>query len=61
MGAVNVAAQVLSLRLLVLVAISGGIGLSFAALSTPDPFRLGALVIYGVTVVIPVIALAARR
>lgn len=61
MGAIAVVTQVLALRLVVLVAICGGIGLTWTALSSPDPFRLGALAIYGLAVVIPVVWLAGRR
>lgn len=61
LGSLAVVMQVLSLRLIVLVAISGGIALSYMALYEPNPFRLGVLVIYAVGVVIPVVALAARH
>lgn len=60
MGALGVVTQVLALRLLVLVAIIGGVGLTWMALAQPDPFRLGALVIYGLLIVVPVIWLAGR-
>lgn len=61
MGAVAVISQVLALRLLVLVAIAGGIWLTWIALATPDPFRLGALGIYGILIVVPTIWLAGSR
>lgn len=61
MGALNVAVTVLSVRLVVLVAVAGGIGLTWLALQEPDPLRLGALAIYTVAVVIPCIWLAGRR
>jgi hypothetical protein len=60
MGAVAVITQVLSLRLAVLVAISGGIWLTWVALAAADPFRLIALAIYGAGVVIPTVWLAGR-
>jgi hypothetical protein len=60
MGALAVVMAVLSLRLVVLVAVGGGIWLTMTALAEPDPFRLGALAIYGLAVVIPTIWLAGR-
>lgn len=61
MGALNVAVAVLSARLIVLVAVAGGIVLTWAALAVPDPMRLGALGIYGVAIFIPCVWLAGRR
>jgi hypothetical protein len=55
-----VAFQVLSARLVVLVGVIGGIGLTWLALQEPDPIRLGALAIYAVAVVIPCVWLASR-
>lgn len=61
MGALNVITTVLAVRLIVLVGVGGGIGLTFIALQQPDPWRLGALAIYGVLVMVPVVWLAGRR
>jgi hypothetical protein len=61
LGAINVAVAVLAARLVVLVAVIGGIALTWLALAIPDPMRLGALGIYCVAVVIPCIWLAGRR
>jgi hypothetical protein len=61
LGAINVAVAVLAARLVVLVAVIGGIALTWLALAVPDPVRLGALGIYCVAVVIPCIWLAGRR
>lgn len=61
MGAVAVISQVLALRLLVLVAIAGGIGLTWLTLMSPEPFRLGALAIYGILIVLPTVWLAGTR
>jgi ABC-type sulfate transport system permease subunit len=58
MGALNFAALVLSIRLIVLVAVMGGIILSFQALQTADVYRAVALALYGALVLIPVIWLA---
>ena len=60
LGAVNVIVKVLAARLVVLVAVSGGIGLTWVALEQPDPYRLGALAIYALAVVCPTIYLASR-
>jgi hypothetical protein len=60
-GVLNALAMILAARLIVLVAVAGGIWLTVIALSVPDPFRLGALAIYCTAVVIPVIWLASRR
>ena len=51
-------AQVLAVRLTVLIAVLGGIVLAYTALPQPDTFRLWLLGIYGVGVVWPVILLA---
>lgn len=61
MGAINVLINVVAVRIIVLVAVCGGIALTIIALGTPDPWRLGALAIYSVAVVIPVVWLASRR
>ena len=61
MTVLNTVALVLSIRLIVLVAVCGGIGMTFLALGNPDPYRLGALAIYCLAVVIPSMALAARH
>lgn len=58
LGAVNMLAMVLAARLIVLVAVAGGISLTWLALQSPDPMRLGALAIYCVAVVIPTVFLA---
>jgi hypothetical protein len=60
LGAINVLTAVLAVRLIVLVSVSGGIGLTWLALQEPDPMRLGALAIYCAAVVIPVVWLSSR-
>ena len=60
LGAFNAMALVLAARIAVLVAIGGGIALTWLALSNPDPYRLGALAIYSLSVVVPTIWLAGR-
>lgn len=61
LGTLNVLMIVVAVRLIVLVAVAGGIGLTWLALQSPDPFRLGALMIYCSVVVVPTIWLAGRR
>lgn len=61
MGTLSVLTAVLAVRLIVLVGVGGGIGLTFIALQQPDQWRLGALAIYGVLVMVPVVWLAGRR
>lgn len=61
MGAFNVLATVLAVRLILLVAVGGAIFLTYLALQQPDPFRLGALAIFAVLVVVPTTVLACIR
>jgi hypothetical protein len=44
----------------VLVAVSGGIALTWYGLQAPDPWRIGALALYNLSVVVPCIWLAGR-
>ena len=50
-GALNAMAMVLSVRIVVLMAVAGGIGLTAIALQNPDPYRLGVLGIYALMTV----------
>ena len=59
-GAVNVVLRVLSVRLILLVAVAGGIGLTWAALQSPDQNRLIALAIYCCSAVVPMIVMGLR-
>lgn len=61
LGAVNVAAQVLAVRMILLLAVLGAVILSVLALRLPDLLRLAALGIYTVTVVLPLTWLSARH
>jgi hypothetical protein len=61
LGALNVLIMVTAVRIIALVAVSGGIVLTSIALAGPDPWRLVALAIYSVCVVIPVIWLTSRH
>jgi hypothetical protein len=44
-----------------MIAVGGGIALSVMALQNADPWRLGALALYGTMVVMPSVWLASRR
>ena len=59
MGAVNVFTTILAVRLTLLIAVSGGISLTYVALRTPDLYQLIALATYCVAVVVPVVWLTA--
>jgi hypothetical protein len=61
MGALNVVTAVLAVRLILLVSVCGAIALAYLALVLPDPYRLGALAIYAVAVVLPLVWLSSRR
>jgi hypothetical protein len=61
MGALNVVTAVLAVRLILLVCVCGAIALAYLALMQPDPYRLGALAIYAVAVVLPLVWLSSRR
>jgi hypothetical protein len=58
LAGINVLTAVLAVRMIVLVAVVGGIGLTFQALSAPDPLKVIALAVYGSLVVLPSIYLA---
>ena len=61
LGTLNVLFLTISVRLTLLVAVSGAVWLTWLALQQPDPYRLGALGVYSAVVVVPLIWLAARR
>ena len=61
MAAFNALSLVLAVRLTLLVSVCGAIALAYLALSAADPYKLGALAIYAVVVVVPLVWLAARR
>jgi hypothetical protein len=60
LASINLLAVVLSVRLTLLIAVVGAIGLTAIVVDRPDPFRLGALAIYAVMVVCPAMWLASR-
>jgi hypothetical protein len=59
LGTLNLAAMILAARLLVLVAVLGAILLAWNALADPQIFRVVALGVYGLLVVLPVVWLSA--
>lgn len=61
MGAINVIAAVLAVRLTLLVAIAGAICLTWLALQQPDVMRLAVLAIYVAGTVPALVWLAGRR
>jgi hypothetical protein len=61
LGTINVLAIVLAARLIVLIGVSGGIFLTYLALDHPDYFRIGALAVYCLGVVLPAVYLAASK
>lgn len=61
MGALNVAATILAARMILLVAVTGAIYLSWLSLAQPDIYRLACLAVYAVVVVVPLVWLASRR
>jgi hypothetical protein len=60
-GGLNIATAILAVRLILLVAVCGAIGVAYLVLKEPDPYRLAALGVYAAVVVVPLIWLAARR
>jgi hypothetical protein len=58
LGALNLVAMVLAARLIVLVAVLGGILLTWQALADPVAFRVLALGVYGGLIVLPSIWLS---
>ena len=60
LGTLNAAVRVLAARNIVLVATLGAIFLTWLALRAPDPYRLGALAIYALGVLVPAVWLASK-
>lgn len=59
-GALNAVMLVTAARMIVLVAVLGGIGLTWLTLLEPNPYKLGALGIYAVAIVGSAVWLAGR-
>lgn len=60
-GGLNVAALILSARFILMASVLGAIGLTWLAIAAENPMRLGAVALYTVTVVLPLVWLAGRR
>ena len=58
LGALNVAARVLAARMIVLIAVSGGIFLAYRVVGQPDWLHVAILSVYAIGVVGPSIVLA---
>jgi hypothetical protein len=61
LGAINVATAILAVRLILLLAVAGAVFLALEALATAEPLRLAALGVYTLSVVLPLVWLAARH
>lgn len=61
LGALNVLVAVVAVRLILLVAVSGAIWLTYLALQSPDVMRLSVLGVYCAAVVLPATVLACVR
>lgn len=61
MGALNLVAVVLAVRLILLVAVAGAIPLAFLAMQAPDLWRSVTAAVYAVTVICPLVWLSSRR
>jgi hypothetical protein len=56
----NAASVIVAVRLILLISVCGSIVLAYLALTDTNPMRLGALAIYALVVVVPMIWLASR-
>jgi hypothetical protein len=61
LGALNLATAILAIRLILLLAVCGAVALAWVALASADPMRLAALGVYTLSVVGPLVWLAARH
>ena len=59
-GSLNVATKILAVRLILLLAVIGAVGLTLIAVQKNDPARLIAVGVYTITVVLPVVWLTSR-
>lgn len=59
LGAINLLTRVLAARLIVLIAVVGGIILAQPLLTHPDWLGVGVLAVYCLGIVLPAVALAA--
>lgn len=60
-GSLNVAAQILAVRLILLLATCGAFALAWSAIQTAQPMQLGAVGLYLAGVILPLVWLSGRR
>ena len=60
-GSLNVATKILAVRLILLLAVIGAVGLTLIAVQKKDPASLIGLGVYTVTVVLPTVWLTSRN
>jgi hypothetical protein len=60
LGSLNFAAKILAARAIVLIAVLGGIGLTWTALADPNGYRIGVMAIYAVGAIGGSVWLAAK-
>jgi hypothetical protein len=61
MASLNVLFVILAVRAVLMLATIGAIILSVMVVRAPDPWRLGALAIYAIAIVLPLIGLSSRK
>ncbi|HEX3521265.1 MAG TPA: hypothetical protein VHT52_04170 [Stellaceae bacterium] len=61
MASLNVLFVILAVRSIVMVAVVGAIVIAARVVAAPDPWRLGALAVYALVVVVPTVWLSSRR
>jgi hypothetical protein len=60
LATLNVLLAVIAIRFILLAAVAGAIVLTYITIQSPDPWRLGSLAIYALTVVGPCVWLSSR-
>lgn len=60
-GALNVMSAILAARMILLVAVAGGIGLAWIAVHDANLMRLGVVGVYAIAIVIPLVWLTSRK
>ena len=61
LATLNILIAVVAIRFILLTAVAGAIVVAYITIQSPDPWRLGALAVYALTVVGPCVWLASRR
>jgi len=60
-GGINVLVAVLAVRLILLLAVAGAVALTWLAAEQENQYRIAALAIYTITVILPLVWLSGRR